>query len=326
MNDLLDVAEVLIMKHDADPMDQDYGMGGYTPLHYAAYLGHANFIRLLVKEGRVDPEAIDENGQTPFHVAARANNLAFIRELLKVAPHVDLKRPDTFKQNAMYLAAYDGGLELMEFLAENDVPSSLQDADDDLPLHRAASGGHSACVKFLVNDSNVNQQGWNGTTPLYNAVKSGSVGCVAILLERGANPNITTKDEQAALTTALFLRHFSIASLLLDKDADPLLNCDVFGGSPLLAAATVWNRDTCDRLLRKGCNGLQQGRHGWTAFARAVQSGDEALVESFITHGQNGCHLRNDTGGSVFHLASKTGNISMFQETGAGCKRRWYRY
>lgn len=310
INDLLDVAKFLIVESNVDTKDS--GSNGRSYLHFAAQFGRTNFVRLLVEEGGVDPGAIDDIGGTALHVAASENQFAFIPELLEVAPHIDLRRPDKWGQSAMHRAALSGGLEILKFLALRDVSRNDPNTDGDLPLHLAASGGHFDCVKYLVDNSNLDKQGLEGMTPLFGAVFSGSVTCVTLLLECQANPNITRKSKQTPLTTALFRGSFSIARLLLDKGADPNSR-DEFGKSPLFAAAAQGNREMCDRLLRHGCDGLQPDNQGFTAFAMAVLSSDEAIVESFLRYGQNGCHLKSHAGESVFHYAATAGNISMFR-------------
>ena len=42
---------------------------GWTPLHYAAYMGHVDLVEQLLYYG-ADPQAADEQGRTPLHVTA----------------------------------------------------------------------------------------------------------------------------------------------------------------------------------------------------------------------------------------------------------------
>ena len=54
---------------------------GLTPLHWAAFGGHAAAIAAL-REGGVDPDARTEDGGTPLHLAAHKGNADAIAALL----------------------------------------------------------------------------------------------------------------------------------------------------------------------------------------------------------------------------------------------------
>ena len=51
---------------------------GWTPLHWAAWNGDANTVRLLCSKGQ-DFEAVDGNGQTPLHLATRKGHSEIIK-------------------------------------------------------------------------------------------------------------------------------------------------------------------------------------------------------------------------------------------------------
>ena len=51
---------------------------GWTPLHWAAWNGGANTVRLLCSNGQ-DFEAADGNGQTPLHLATRRGHSEIIK-------------------------------------------------------------------------------------------------------------------------------------------------------------------------------------------------------------------------------------------------------
>ena len=53
----------LLLDHGAEP-DRTNACPGWTPLHFAAYEGHADMVRLLVEYDAV-PDAKDKQGETP---------------------------------------------------------------------------------------------------------------------------------------------------------------------------------------------------------------------------------------------------------------------
>ena len=57
----------LLIAHGADANAED--SDGWTPMHYAAYCGHAEAVKFLIAHG-ADANAKNNNGMTPLHYAA----------------------------------------------------------------------------------------------------------------------------------------------------------------------------------------------------------------------------------------------------------------
>lgn len=53
-----------------------------TALHVAARYGHVSICRLLVVEGKVDPNQLDNQGFSPLHYAVAGNHLRTVKELI----------------------------------------------------------------------------------------------------------------------------------------------------------------------------------------------------------------------------------------------------
>ncbi|MCL5102810.1 MAG: ankyrin repeat domain-containing protein [Armatimonadetes bacterium] len=62
----------------------------YTPLHFAAYNGHAGTARLLIDYG-ADVNARDSSGRTPIHEAAETNSASVIELLVSSGAGVDMR-------------------------------------------------------------------------------------------------------------------------------------------------------------------------------------------------------------------------------------------
>ncbi len=57
------------------------GGTGYSPLHFAAYNGHPDAVRLLIDRG-AEVSAADSGGRTPLHEAAEADQASIVEMLL----------------------------------------------------------------------------------------------------------------------------------------------------------------------------------------------------------------------------------------------------
>uniref|UniRef100_A0A3P9PXR3 Uncharacterized protein n=1 Tax=Poecilia reticulata TaxID=8081 RepID=A0A3P9PXR3_POERE len=75
------VAELSVSRREAD-LDRK-NLGGWTPLMYAAYIGHDNIANLLLEAG-VNVNAATPKGLTPLMLAASCGNESIAYFLLQV--------------------------------------------------------------------------------------------------------------------------------------------------------------------------------------------------------------------------------------------------
>jgi ankyrin repeat protein len=175
--------------------------------------------------------------------------------------------------------------------------AAAQDADQDViiaglvgggsggltPLVFAAREGDLETVKVLVEaGADVNQTTEYGWTPLLVASNNRNYKVGAYLLEKGANPNIANKGGWTPLYLVTDNRnieggdypvpkpdmdHLEYITLLLNKGADP-------------------NMQVKDNTLSRTIFTMQWFfEPGATAFVRAAQSSDTALMKLLLSHG-----------------------------------------
>jgi ankyrin repeat protein len=171
--------------------------GSFDDFFQAVRNDNAGEIRSLLKRG-FDPNTRDAQGQTGLLIALREPSPKVIQALLD-SPQTNVELRNARDESPLMLAALKGQQELV-------VQLIARDADINkpgwAPLHYAATNGHLAIMKLLLeNYAFIDAQSPNGTTPLMMAAMYGSTEAVKLLLDEGADPLM--KNEQG-MTAADF--------------------------------------------------------------------------------------------------------------------------
>ncbi|XP_035263244.1 ankyrin repeat and SAM domain-containing protein 3 isoform X1 [Anguilla anguilla] len=155
-------------------------IGGWTPLMYAAYIGHDNIANLLLEAG-VGVNATTPKGHTPLMLAASCGNESI---------------------------AY--------FLLQQGAELELEDTRGWTALFHCTSAGHQQMVKFLLDNlANANvKEPISGFSPLMEAAASGHEIIVQYLLEHGVKVDERNAKGETARTLAMLYGHTKIASLI----------------------------------------------------------------------------------------------------------------
>lgn len=219
MNKLQAIAALIKSGADVSLTDKN----GDTPLHRAAYNGHAQAIAALVginKHWSVKLRQVmaaffglgavnrrNKDGYTPLHIAAISGHAQAITALAKVGAAVnrrDANRgygtnwiPDRFRQDKLYggaplhWAAQHGRTQALTALAESGAAINMQDTlNENSPLHWAAVNGNAQAITTLTDiGANVNMTNKDNMTPLHSAAAGGHVEAIVALVKAGANVN-----------------------------------------------------------------------------------------------------------------------------------------
>ncbi|EGG17298.1 hypothetical protein DFA_08291 [Cavenderia fasciculata] len=112
--------------------------------------------------------------------------------------------------------------------------------------------------QISISPLQLNAKDSNGYTPLHIAIIKGRLYFVKKLLEKGADPRVSTKQNENALHIAITSNEHTIVQLLLDNNpshAQELLNqFDSKGRSPLHRAIINGNPPLVELLVSKGAN------------------------------------------------------------------------
>ncbi|WP_276359885.1 ankyrin repeat domain-containing protein [Daejeonella sp. H1SJ63] len=148
--------------------------------------------------------------------AAALGKSDFVTEILEKDPDlINTFSDDGF--TALSLSAYFGNEDVTRYLLLNganpNIPS--QNGFHVYPLHSAVASDYTMLAKMLLEagaDINVSQQ--SGATPLHSAAHNGNIELLIVLLEAGADVNATMDDGKTPADKAFEKGFFEIAKIL----------------------------------------------------------------------------------------------------------------
>lgn len=187
--------------------------------------------------------------------------------------------------------------------------------DGQTPLHLGSSMGHTAIVKYLLeNNSDFTAQDSTGATPLHEAVRYGNIEIARMLLNSGAK--INAKDNIGKSPIMLILprtKTKELYSLLISYRAD-IKDKDMFGDTVLHTAAMMKSDSEVVKLLiNSGADVNARNKEGVTPLEIAVQNKDLSTIKLLTLNGAN-IHTQNTHGDSPLSLALADDEYDM--ETG----------
>ena len=131
-----------------------------------------------------DPNTVNLQGEPAILNSLKLGSLKSF-EFIVQHPKTNLNVRNSHGESALMLVCLKGELELAKMLIK-------RDADINHPgwtsLHYAASGGHTAIVQLLLDQSAyIDAESPNGTTPLMMAARYGNEKAVQLLITEGAD-------------------------------------------------------------------------------------------------------------------------------------------
>ncbi|KAL3490101.1 ankyrin repeat-containing domain protein [Aspergillus germanicus] len=139
------------------------GPQGLHPIHYAAFGGHLDIVRLLVRYGADAWAVVGPNRETPLMYAAAAGKLDVVRFLVEESgkegsgegTEVDVDCvSEAHGATALLCACDHGHLEVARFLAvEKKADPFRADKEGCSPLIKAVNAGHKKIVEMLLEEA-----------------------------------------------------------------------------------------------------------------------------------------------------------------------------
>ena len=137
-----------------------------------------------------DPDTVDLNGEPAILNTLRHGSLKSF-ELIAKQPKVNLNVRNSHGESALMLLCLKGDFDLAKMLIKREADINHPGWT---PLHYAATGGHTAIIQLLLDESAyIDAESPNGTTPLMMAARYGNEKAVQLLINEGAD--LTLKNQ-----------------------------------------------------------------------------------------------------------------------------------
>jgi len=264
---------------------------GCNAMHLCTHKGYIDTLKLLFQ---LDPEYIEilvkgktlEAKWTPLHIAASKGHLDCAQLILSFGVKSIINEKDSKGCTALLMASCNGYPEIVELLLNYDADPSIPVIDGRTPLHYAAHNNNTEIVKSILDARKKPSAELWEDDPLFMVNKSkcsalhestimGDFESTKLLVEAGADINLTSKDGSTPLTSAIMREHIDIIKYLLDQPNIDILTPTMFGFTPLISAASKAQSDIVKLLLRDKDliqNMLYRDNDGSTALHHACQS------------------------------------------------------
>ena len=251
------------------------------------------------------------------------NDQTFAMQVVQLVV-LEFQPPDTEQDRGVMMACSQNDDKLLEQQLNTPRSPNFQDANHKTPLYVAASNGSLKCVLLLLEAGANKDQGKTdtGLTPLCIAAHRGHLEVVRFLVESGANKDQGLRDNgETPLCIAAHRGHLEVVRILVESGANKDQGRTDNGATPLFSAAHSGHLEVVQFLVESGANKNQgQTDTGATPLYIAAQNGHLEVVRFLVESGANKDQCKTDTGSTPVFIAAQKGHLEVVRflvESGA---------
>ncbi|CAH0047168.1 unnamed protein product [Clonostachys solani] len=257
-----------------------------TPLCIAAESGYTAIAKLLIEKG-ADLECCNQLQMTPLCIATEENHEAIVEMLL--IRGAEFKSKSIYGQTLISWAAQHGCGGIFKLLLDKGAKFDCMDDDGGTALTCAARGGQLIITKHLLAIPNINID-WRdkfGRTPLSWAASGGHAAIIKLLLNSGANIESESKYGRTPLTFAAQSGHQDAVELFLETGDVNVYSRDIFGRNPLHWASRGGHDEVIMNLiLNGGCDPNSMDIYCSTPISIAARHNHAHLIKQLLDTGR----------------------------------------
>ena len=227
----------------------------------------------------------DRTSWTPLIHAVRRGDQEITELLLKAGAYVNYAQGS---ETALVCAVGKCDHKLVEILVKQgaDVKITNKNPKVEPPIVRAVAVGSTECLEMLLNsgaDVNISYSSICGnTTPILKSVECGILKCLPLLLEAGADVNLPAGG-RSPIHEATIKGNIECLNILIKAGADVNLKGK---GKTLIHEATIKGNIKClDKLVEAGADVNSRDIRGTTPVLTAVYLGKTKIVEQLVRLG-----------------------------------------
>ena len=263
----------------------------------------------MLKEG-ADVNARDEKGRTPAFYCVEKGKFNILTNL-DGSPDgterrkVDLNAQDNSGMSLLHYAVKNKQEAIVDYLVRVRACSpKTQMKNGTSPLFDAAKSGTAQQVRMLLTfGADPNAATTAGLTPLHQAAARGNLDMAKELVQAGAEVNAMAKNGRTPIFYAAARGKASTVSFLLDKKAEINL-ADEDGMTPLILAAGSGNAALVKHLvLNKRANFAATAKDGTTALIAGAKTPE---IVKFLAGKMPNVNGTDPDGNTVLHLCAAT--------------------
>ena len=309
---------------------------GATALLWSCNTGHIGSMKVLLGTG-ADPTIANNERFSCLHAAVNGNcSQDSLRALIEHGAHIDARHTDGF--NALLSACDTGQSESVRVLLEAEADVNITTLDGNTCLHLAVLGHCTIEIlqKIAHHGVDVNAINSNSQTALLLACNAATEGYIKLLLDNGADPNISegatgyrslhaavlgncsrkslqeiankayvdaqSLNGQTALFLACLHRQQDLVKILLEAAANPNVASDTGETSLHAAVLGSCSKKIIRALSKHGADVNAIDNNNTTALMRACAKDNLDAINVLLNAGAD-CSTVNSSGESCLHYA-----------------------
>eukprot|EP01039_Chlorochromonas_danica_P022341 gene22341-biopygen5755 len=287
----------------------DLKMIGYTPLYAACEGNHAEVVKILLRDNRVDINKKNKLGYTPLHTVCERGHVEVLRTLL-TSDRLEVNEVDKVGRTSLHIACKKGHKNMVNILLSDhrvvDIVNK-EAKDGHCPLHYACDKGYVEVVVVLLLDNRVDvnkKEKKNECTPFFISCYRIRVEVVKTLLESDrVDVNMDNKIGNSPLHGSCEVGRMEVVTLLLSHSGEGVNDENKEGDTPLHIGCRRGDVEMVECLLDSGADINKQDEYGHTPLHKACGFGSAEVATFLLKNLEVDVNKEDQDGRSPFFCA-----------------------